>query len=196
MPKKGYSVVFGDLSSMEFGVEHYRPRILFLCTGNACRSPIAESLLKRIAPHRYEVFSAGSHPCGYVHPLTVEVMAEQNIDVYSHRSKSIREFLPPYGEPPDVIVSLCDYAARRCPPIPNEIATIHWPLFDPIVGGGNHAMRLALFRGVRNELEDLIEEAVEYGTLDDPPFDPSHPLRRRGLARVLGGIHDLLVHRA
>ena len=173
-------------------VETEKPRILFLCTGNACRSPMAEGLLELVAPSRYESVSAGSHPAGFVHPLAVEVMAELGVDISLHRSKSIKEFLPPVGVPPDVVVSLCDFAARRCPVIPATTGAVHWPVPDPIVAAGNREIQRSLFRGVRNELRLLIQSAFEGGTFENPPLDSDHPLRRRGLVRILERIGETL----
>jgi len=141
-------------------------RILFLCTGNACRSPMAEGLFRHLAGDRHDSLSAGSHAAGFVHPLAVEAMAELGIDISGHISRNIREFLPPSGEPPDAIVSLCDYARAHCPRFPPRVAWLHWPVFDPIVAEGTTEERLAVFREVRDEIRGRIERALREGDFD------------------------------
>ena len=166
-------------------IKHEKTKILFLCTGNACRSPMAEGLLRHLSPERYTSLSAGTHPARFVHRLGIRVMADCGIDISGQSSKSIREFLPPRGDPPQVIVSLCDFARRACPVFPQGVGRIHWPVFDPIVMDGNEDMVLSVFRGVRDELRGLIEGALRSGTFDDPPerFE-AEPTRSRLWRRV------------
>jgi arsenate reductase len=162
-------------------------KVLFLCTGNACRSPMAEGLLRHLAPDRYLSLSAGTHPAGYVHRLSVRVMAEVGIDISSESSKSVRGFLPPQGEPPQVVVSLCDFARRACPPFPVGVGRIHWPTFDPIVIDSNEDMVLSVFRGVRDEIRGFIERALKSGVFDSPPeFFGPEPERGRLWKRFRG----------
>lgn len=133
-------------------------RILFLCTGNSCRSHMAEGLLRHLGGDRYVSLSAGSKPAGYVHPMAIEVMAELGIDVSGHESKSILAFLPPEGEPPDLVVSVCDSAAAECPTFPGDVERVHVPFDDPAHAVGTEEERLADFRRVRNEIRSMIEE--------------------------------------
>lgn len=148
---------------------------------------MAEGWLRHLASDRYESLSAGARPAGFVHPLAVEVMAEAGIDIAAHHSKSVRDFLPPEGQPPDTVVSLCGWARRRCPRFPAGVGWIHWPLFDPIVVRGNEDLRRSVFRGVRDELGGLIEESLEMGTFETPPesFAPRRGLVS-GLRRLFG----------
>ena len=150
-------------------------RILFLCTGNACRSPMAEAWLRHLAPERYESLSAGSGPAGWIHPFALEVLEEAGVDPSGLRSKSVREFLPPWGTPPDVLVALCDHALSRCPDFPPGVARIYWPVFDPILARGSDEERLAVFRSVRDEIRARIEHAIEAGEFDKPPASRAGP---------------------
>lgn len=134
-------------------------RVLFLCTGNSCRSHMGEGLLRHLAGDRYVSLSAGSKPSGYVHPLAIRVMDEIGIDVSGHDSKSIQSFLPPAGEPPDVVVSVCDSAAKECPTFPGkDIERIHVPFDDPAHAEGTEEEKLVVFRRVRDEIRAMIEE--------------------------------------
>ena len=127
---------------------------------------MAEGLLRHIAGERYESLSAGVCPAGFVHPLAVRVLEELGIDISTHRSKSVREFLPPRGPAPDVIVSLCDLARGWCPALPATLSTVHWPVYDPILAEGDEAARLAVFRRVRDEIRARIEDGLRNGDLD------------------------------
>ncbi|MGH7127259.1 MAG: arsenate reductase ArsC [Planctomycetaceae bacterium] len=133
------------------------PRVLFLCTGNSCRSQMAEGLLRALGGERYESLSAGAKPAGFVHPMAVEAMREIGIDISGQRSKSIHEFLPPQGEPPDRIISVCDSAARECPVFPGEVERLHWPFEDPTHAEGSPEDTLAWVRRVRDEIRATIE---------------------------------------
>lgn len=113
---------------------------------------MAEGLLRELAGGRCEALSAGARPAGYVHPLAVQVMAESGVDIAPQRSKSIDDFLPPRGTPPDLIISVCSNADRDCPVFPAEVARLHWPFDDPAHAVGAEAERLAEFRRVRDEI--------------------------------------------
>jgi putative ABC transport system ATP-binding protein len=134
-----------------------RLRVLFLCTGNSSRSQMAEGLLRKAFGDRFEALSAGSHPAGFVHPLAIAAMREVESDVSSQRSKSIGEFLPPDGTPPDVLVTLCDSAARECPTFPNGVRRLDWPIDDPGHVRGTAEECLAAFRKTRERLQSKIE---------------------------------------
>jgi arsenate reductase len=137
-----------------------RRRILFLCTGNSCRSQMAEGWLRHLGGKRFESLSAGSKPAGYVHPLAIEVMREVGIDISGLRSKSINEFLPPTGEPPDLVVSVCDSAAAECPAFPGQVERRHLPFDDPAHATGTEERRKAMFRRVRDEIRVAIEREL------------------------------------
>ena len=87
-------------------------RILFLCTGNSCRSQMAEGLANSELGDEWQAFSAGTEPAGYVHPLAVQAMAELGIDISTHRSKSADEYRTHWF---DLVVTVCDGAAENCP---------------------------------------------------------------------------------
>jgi arsenate reductase len=139
---------------------HEKKRILFLCTGNSCRSHMAEGLLRQRGGDRYLALSAGADPSGYVHPLAIQVMKEIQIDIADQRSKSIREFLPPEGTPPDLIVSVCDSAAENCPVFPGDVERWHLPFDDPAHATGSDEEKLVVFRRVRDEIREAIEERL------------------------------------
>jgi arsenate reductase len=143
-----------------------RRRVLFICTGNACRSPMAEGLLRRLAGDRYECLSAGSHPAGFVHELAVRALAELGADISRHRSKSFREFVPPRGEVPEVIVTLCSFARAQCGDRIQGTTSLHWPVFDPILAEGSPEERLQVFRQVRDDLRARIEDALRTGLFE------------------------------
>ncbi|MCX7419547.1 MAG: arsenate reductase ArsC [Planctomycetia bacterium] len=135
-------------------------RVLFLCTGNSCRSQMAEGLLREIAGDRFESLSAGAKPAGYVHPLSVQVMHEVGIDISSQTSKSINEFLPPDGMPPDLIISVCSNAERECPLFPGRVERSHWPFDDPAHATGTGEQKLVEFRRVRDEIKTRLEREL------------------------------------
>jgi putative ABC transport system ATP-binding protein len=134
-----------------------RLRVLFLCTGNSSRSQMAEGLLRKSFGDRFEALSAGSRPAGFVHPLAIAAMNEIGTDVSVQRSKSIREFLPPEGTPPDVLVTLCEAAARECPAFPLTVRRLDWPFDDPGHVNGSDEERLRAFRRTRDQLQSAIE---------------------------------------
>ncbi len=103
-------------------------KVLFLCTGNACRSQMAEGWARALKGDRLEAFSAGVAPC-YVHPLARKVMAEAGVDISGQYSKHVDDLA---GISFDYVVTLCDYAAVRCPVVPGEGKRRHKPFEDPI----------------------------------------------------------------
>lgn len=137
-----------------------RKRVLFLCTGNSCRSQMAEGLLRQLAGDRYEPLSAGARPAGYVHPRAIEVMGEVGVDLSDQVSKHIREFLPGEGTPPDLIISVCSAADQECPVFPVPVERWHWPFDDPALAKGNEEQVLEEFRRVRDEIRRKIEREL------------------------------------
>jgi len=137
-----------------------KKRVLFLCTGNSCRSQMAEGLLRELAGDRIEALSAGSNPAGYVHEGSVKAMAELGIDISDLRSKSINEFLPPEGTPPDLIISVCSGAEHDCPTFPGTTERLHWPFDDPAHTEGTDEEKLACFRRVRDEIRETLSEKL------------------------------------
>jgi putative ABC transport system ATP-binding protein len=135
-----------------------RLRVLFLCTGNSSRSQMAEGLLRQSFGDRFEALSAGSRPAGFVHPLAIAAMREIGADVSTQRSKSVEEFLPPAGPLPDVLITLCESAARECPSFPSEVRRIDWPVDDPGHVRGTPDEQLDAFRRTRDRLRSTIDD--------------------------------------
>lgn len=133
-------------------------RVLFLCTGNSCRSQMAEGLLRHLSEDRFEALSAGANPAGDVHPLAVRAMQELGIDISGQASKHINEFLPPEGEPPDLIISVCSSAEKECPVFPHAVERLHWPFDDPAYAAGTDEEKLVEFRRVRDEIGSRLAE--------------------------------------
>jgi arsenate reductase len=128
-------------------------RVLILCTGNSCRSQMAEALWRQIAKGSWESFSAGSRPSGYVHPKAIEAMRESGVDISAYRSKPVSEF---DGQPFDLVVTVCDNAREACPFFPGAKETLHWPFFDPAEATGSQEEQMAVFRRVRDEISATI----------------------------------------
>src|SRR5688572_723561 len=104
-----------------------KPTVLILCTGNSCRSHLAEGILRTEAGDFLNVESAGSKPTGSVHPLAIRVMHEIGIDISSHRSKSLNEFL---NEQIDTVITVCGNADQACPLFPGQVHRHHFPFYD------------------------------------------------------------------
>ena len=128
--------------------------VLILCTGNSCRSHLAEGTLRAAAGNFLDVRSAGSKPAGYVHPLAIRAMQEIGIDISNHTSKSMNEFL---GLPVETVITVCDNADQACPVFPGQLNRHHWPFDDPAHATGSEAEVLAVFRRVRDEIRRAFE---------------------------------------
>jgi arsenate reductase len=139
-----------------------KPTVLILCTGNSCRSHLAEGLLRAASNDRFVVASAGSKPAGYVHPLAIQVMAEIGIDIASHTSKHMNDFL---NLPVETVITVCGNADQACPLFPGQLNRHHWPFEDPAHATGTEAEKLAVFRRVRDEIRRVFE-AYAAGRLD------------------------------
>ena len=129
-----------------------KPIVLILCTGNSCRSHLAEGILRSVAGDLFEVRSAGSKPAGYVHPLAIRVMQEIGLDISSHRSKSMTEFMQTRIE---TVITVCGVADQACPIFPGQVNRHHWPFDDPAHATGTDEEKLAVFRRVRNEISRI-----------------------------------------
>ena len=134
-----------------------KPRVLFVCTENACRSQMAEGLLRHEAGAAFEVFSAGTKPT-QVRPEAVAVMREAGIDISGHRSKSVDEF---EGQDFDFVITVCDNAKQSCPIYPEKTKRIHWSIEDPAAVQGSEEERLAAFRRIRDELRLRLQRFAE-----------------------------------
>lgn len=126
-----------------------KPLILILCTGNSCRSHLAEGILRSAAGDLLDVQSAGSKPAGYVHPLAIQAMKEIGIDIGSHRSKHLNEFLDRQVE---TVITVCGNADQACPVFPGQLNRHHWAFDDPAHATGTEEEKLAVFRRVRDEI--------------------------------------------
>jgi len=126
-----------------------KPTVLILCTGNSCRSHIAEGILRGLTGDILDVQSAGSKPAAYVHPLAIKVMAEIGIDISSHRSKHLDEFLKQKIE---TVITVCGEADQVCPVFPGQVNRHHWGFDDPAKASGNEEQVLEVFRRVRDEI--------------------------------------------
>jgi arsenate reductase (thioredoxin) len=127
-----------------------KPAVLILCTGNSCRSHLAEGILRAVAGDFLEVHSAGSKPAGYVHPLAIQVMQEIGLDISAHRSKHMNDFLQRDIE---TVITVCGNADQACPMFPGQMNRHHWGFDDPAHATGTDAEKLAVFRRVRDEIQ-------------------------------------------
>ena len=135
-----------------------RPRVLFLCTGNACRSQMAESLLRHHWGREVEALSAGVAPTE-VHPLTLRVLAERGIDTAGLAAKGIEQFLGRVSIQHAVVV--CENAQQHCPRIyPFCLRAHYWPFDDPAAAEGSEEQKLAKFREVRDQIDTRIRQWI------------------------------------
>jgi arsenate reductase len=126
-----------------------KPTILILCTGNSCRSHIAEGFLRAALGDFAQVQSAGSKPAGFVHPLAIKVMAEVGLDISAHHSKPMQEFLT---QRVTTVITVCGNADQACPIFPGQLNRHHWPFLDPAHATGSEADILNCFRSVRDQM--------------------------------------------
>ena len=136
-----------------------RPLILILCTGNSCRSHLAEAILRRALGDLADVASAGSKPAGYVHPVALEVLKEIGLDASSHHSKHLNEFL---DKPVTTVITVCGNADQVCPVFPGQLNRYHWGFSDPAHATGTPEEIRAEFRRVRDQIR-LVFEAYAAG---------------------------------
>ena len=136
-----------------------KQRVLFLCTGNCCRSQMAEALLRHFGCQSFEVCSAGSHPAGFIHDLALGAMRAMDLDCKGQRSKSWDEFAD-VGF--DVVITLCDAAAGRpCPSWSGAPIRVHWPMPDPATHLGPEDERRELAMRVANRLRLKIQRMIQ-----------------------------------
>lgn len=133
-----------------------QPNILVLCTGNSCRSQMAEGLFRHLVGDRFSVHSAGTGPKPEVHPLAIEVMREIGIDISGQHPKDVKEFLGHLSL--GYLIIVCDRANESCPRIfPGRWERLYWPFDDPAEFKGGRDEVLARFRAVRDEIRGAIE---------------------------------------
>jgi len=136
-----------------------KPLVLILCTGNSCRSHLAEAILRRAAGDIIEVASAGSKPAGYVHPEALAVLQEIGLDATGHHSKHLSEFL---NRPVATVITVCGNADQVCPVFPGQLNRHHWGFSDPAHATGTPEEIRAEFRRVRDQIK-LVFEAYAAG---------------------------------
>ncbi len=129
-------------------------KVLILCTGNSCRSHMAEGILRNAAGDVLEVFSAGSRPAGYVHPKAMEAMKEIDIDLSSHHSKHLDLYLDAGIE---TVITVCDHANESCPVFPGRVNRYHWGFEDPPKARRAGETELEAFRRIRDEIRKVFE---------------------------------------
>lgn len=132
-------------------------RVLILCTGNSCRSQMAEGFVNHLLAGRWEARSAGTSPAARVHPLAVTAMAEGGVDISSGVPEVVDRYL---DEAWDLVVTVCDSAKEACPVFPGRVETVHIPFDDPADAEGSEEEKMAVFRRVRDEIRDRLVEAI------------------------------------
>lgn len=140
-----------------------KTRLLFVCTHNSARSQMAEGFLNRLGTGRFEATSAGTEP-GTLHPLAVQVMAEEGIDISGHHAKGLGAFVE---EPFAYVITVCDDANEACPVFPNARHRLHWSFPDPSRAQGTPEERLAVFRAVREAIRLRVEQFVPRATASE-----------------------------
>ncbi len=130
--------------------------VLILCTGNSCRSQMAEGLLRNLAGDRFEAFSAGTQPT-QVNPRAIKAMNELGIDISNHRSQSVENFL---DQEFDYVITVCDAARETCPVFPNSKESLHWSFEDPAEATGTEEEIMKIFRKVRDQIRERLREFI------------------------------------
>lgn len=124
-------------------------KVLILCTGNSCRSHMAEGILRHLAGDLFDVHSAGSKPAGYVHPKAIEALKEIGIDISHHQSKHLDAFT---GLGIDTVITVCDNANESCPVFPGSPTRHHWGFEDPPHAARQGESEMDAFRRIRDEI--------------------------------------------
>jgi arsenate reductase len=154
--------------------------VLFLCTGNSARSSLAEAYLNSASGGQFLAFSAGSHPKGQVHPLTIETLRRADVSTETLRSKSWDEFVAPGAPKMDFIITVCDSAAGEvCPVWPGQPVTAHWSFSDPAAFEGSDEGKRAFFREIFRQIRARVDILRNL---------PIAKLDRLAIARELDGI--------
>ncbi len=136
-----------------------KPKVLILCTGNSCRSHMAEGILRAAAGDLFEVFSAGSNPKGHVHPLAIEALQEIGYDASNHTSDHLNQYLETGI---DTVITVCGNADQACPTFPGQSQRYHWGFEDPPHAMSPGETELDAFRRIRDQIK-LVFEAYAAG---------------------------------
>lgn len=131
--------------------------ILFLCTGNSCRSQMAEGWARHFGGDRHTIQSAGIEAHGK-NPRAIAIMREAGIDISGQESTRITDAML---EAADVVVTVCGHADEHCPAVPARVRKIHWPLNDPAKATGSEASIMAVFRASRDDIRDRVLALLE-----------------------------------
>lgn len=132
-----------------------KKNVLILCTGNSCRSHMAEGLVNYYLGDEWMAYSAGTEPAGYVHPMAIAAMAELGIDISQHTSKSTERFR---AATLDWVITVCDDAAENCPVWLGQGNKAHFGFPDPARATGTNEEKMATFRQVRDDIRDQLIE--------------------------------------
>lgn len=159
--------------------------VLFICTGNSARSIMAEVVMNHLGRGRFKAYSAGSHPRGEVHPMTLEVLTGQSYEVGGLRSKSWTEFVAPDAPPMDFIFTVCDHAAgEACPAWPGQPVTAHWGFPDPTAVAGDRAAQIKAFSSTQFQIANRIRLFINL------PLDKIDRLSLQAQLREMGRQRD------
>ena len=134
-----------------------RRRVLILCTGNSCRSQMAEGWVNHLLSESWQACSAGTVPAERVHPFAVRVMAEVGVNISGQTPRHVAGFV---GEPWDVVVTVCDAAKETCPLFPGRVERMHVSFEDPAAAQGSDEERLGVFRRIRDEIRERLLPAL------------------------------------
>jgi len=134
-----------------------KKRVLVLCTGNSCRSQMAEGWVNHLLGGQWEARSAGTAPAARVHPLAVRAMAEAGVDVSGGKPEHVGVYL---DQPWDLVLTVCDSAQETCPAFPRPVPKLHISFFDPAAAEGSDDEKMVVFRRVRDEIRDRLVPEV------------------------------------
>lgn len=158
---------------------------LFICTGNSARSIMAEVILNHLGKDRFRAYSAGSHPRGEVHPLTLKVLGDKGYALGGLRSKSWDEFARPDAAQMDFIFTVCDRAAgEACPAWPGQPITAHWGFADPVAVSGDPARQLKTFTNTQFLIANRIRTFLSLPLTSIDRLSLQNRLRQLGQARA------------
>jgi len=138
-----------------------KKRVLVLCTGNSCRSKMAEGWINHLLGAGWEAHSAGTAPAARVHPLAVRAMAEVGVDLSGRKPEHVGAYL---DQPWDLVVTVCDAANEACPAFPRPVPKLHLSFFDPAAAEGAEDEKMTVFRRVRDEIRGRLVPEIQRRT--------------------------------
>ena len=144
---------------LSYNFEFMKPKVLILCTGNSCRSHMAEAILRATAGDLFEVYSAGSKPKGVVHPMAIQVIEELGISTEGHTSDHLNQYL---DKGIHTVITVCGNADQACPTFPGQVNRYHWGFEDPPHAQREGESELDAFRRIRDQIK-LVFEAYAAG---------------------------------